>query len=31
MKCPHCLVDFHDSPHITELGKDKDDNWRTLT
>ena len=27
MKCPHCLVEFHDSPQITELAKDKEGNW----
>jgi hypothetical protein len=27
MKCPHCLVDFHDDPAALPIGKDKDGYW----
>lgn len=31
MKCPHCLVDFHDSAYETELGNDLSGSWDILT
>jgi hypothetical protein len=27
MKCPHCLVQFHDNPNATTLGVDADRGW----
>lgn len=27
MKCPHCLVEFHDEKEIISLGQDSDDEW----
>ena len=27
MKCPHCLVEFHDTHEITELGADSTSHW----
>jgi hypothetical protein len=27
MKCPHCLVEFHDNPEITRIDKDVDGEW----
>jgi hypothetical protein len=27
MKCPHCLVEFHDSPESSVIGDDKDGRW----
>ncbi|MFD1122449.1 DUF4145 domain-containing protein [Methylophilus flavus] len=27
MKCPHCLIDFHNQPIETDLGKDGDGFW----
>jgi len=31
MKCPHCLVEFHDDPKITRLGQDVDGDWVIVT
>lgn len=28
MKCPHCLVEFHDNTGIVSLGEDLDGKWR---
>lgn len=28
MKCPHCLVEFHDRPRYAEIGKDVDGIWK---
>jgi len=30
MKCPHCLVDFHDNPRDCHIGKDPDGEWGIL-
>lgn len=30
MKCPHCLVDFHDTAKLFHLGKDADGEWAAL-
>ncbi len=30
MKCPHCLVEFHDKPVLVSLGRDKDGDWAVL-
>lgn len=30
MKCPHCLVEFHASRSVEELGSDVDERWRIL-
>jgi uncharacterized protein DUF4145 len=30
MKCPHCMVEFHDKPEWQPLGKDKDGYWAVL-
>jgi hypothetical protein len=31
MKCPHCLVDFHDSSHDTNIGDDVNGAWDILS
>ena len=28
MKCPHCLVEFHDKPFYSDLGQDVDGGWK---
>ena len=30
MKCPHCLVAFHDKPEWVSLGNDKDGDWAVV-
>src|SRR6266850_4318872 len=30
MKCPHCMVEFHDKPVWIPLGPDKDGYWAVL-
>jgi hypothetical protein len=30
MKCPHCLVEFHDNPVEINIGKDKDGDWQLV-
>lgn len=30
MKCPHCLVEFHDHPQSTDFGRDADAAWRIV-
>jgi hypothetical protein len=30
MKCPHCLVEFHDSPESFQLGGDPDGEWALI-
>ncbi len=30
MKCPHCLVEFHDSPEPSLIGDDKDGRWTLI-
>lgn len=30
MKCPHCLVVYHDNQHAVEVGTDVDSNWDIL-
>ena len=27
MKCPHCLVEFHDEEEIINLGRDVESDW----
>lgn len=31
MKCPHCLVDFHDAASHTLIGKDRDSHWALVS
>lgn len=30
MKCPHCRVDFHDSPSTIDIGSDVQGEWRVI-
>lgn len=31
MKCPHCIVEFHDNPGETELGEDVNGRWKVIS
>lgn len=31
MKCPHCIVEFHDNPGTIELGEDVNKRWRIIS
>ena len=31
MKCPHCLVDFHDNPNKIHIGQDVDGLWTIVS
>jgi hypothetical protein len=31
MKCPHCLVEYHDNPHIMHIKRDVDSEWGLIT
>jgi len=31
MKCPHCLVEFHDDPKVIHLGKDVQSEWAIVS